>query len=165
MMLDLPEVILSGDNFDGMITPPKLFRQYCVPFFQEFTTELHKRGKWLVSHIDGESPPLLQVFPKSGIDIAESFMPAPMTRVPLIEAQRLGGDRMVIWGGIPSAILCPSTPKAALEDFMDDLFEQAIPAGNLILGVGDNIVADAIWERVIRISQRVRERGNYAVEN
>ena len=165
VMLDSPaEVILSGDNFDGTITHPKLFRRYCVPFFQEFTSELHKRGKWLASHIDGEPSPLLQVFTESGIDIAESFTPAPMTRAPLTEAQRIWGDRMLIWGGIPSVILCPSTADKDFERFADDLFSNAVPSGNLILGVGDNIVADAILDRVIRISQLVRERGNYGME-
>jgi hypothetical protein len=71
---------------------------------------------------------------------------------------------MLIWGGIPSTILCPSTLDEEFERFVDDLFTRAVPAGNLILGVGDNIVADAILDRVIRISELVRERGNYSLE-
>jgi uroporphyrinogen-III decarboxylase len=166
VMVDSPaEVILSGDNFDGRITHPGLFRKYCAPFFKEFASELHERGKWLASHIDGDPLPLLQVFPESGIDIAESLAPAPMTRAELTDAQRIWGGRMRIWSGIPSAILCPSTSEEDFERFVDDLFNNAVPAGNLILGVGDNIVADAILDRVIRISELVRERGNYQMEN
>jgi hypothetical protein len=165
VMLDSPaEVILSGDNFDGTITHPKLFQKYCVPFFQEFASELHKRGKWLASHIDGDPLPLLQIFPESGIDIAESLTPAPMTHASLVEIQRSWGDKMLIWGGIPSTILCPATPEEEFERFLDTLFEQVVPKSNLILGVGDNIVADAFLERVVRISTLVRERGNYPNE-
>jgi hypothetical protein len=158
LMMDSPaQVILSGDNFDGTITPPRLFRKYCVPFFQEFTAQLHRRGKLLASHIDGDAFPLLEAFPESGVDIAECFTPAPMTRASLAEAQRLWKDRLLIWGGIPSVILCPSTPDDVFEQFLDDLFGKVVPAGGIILGVGDNVVGDAMLARLIRISQMARE--------
>lgn len=87
LMLDSPaEMILSGDNFDGTITHPKLFNKYCVPFFREFTADLRGRGKSLASHIDGEPLPLLGAFPESGIDVAECFTPSPMTRATLAQA-------------------------------------------------------------------------------
>ena len=157
ILLDSPaEVVLCGDNLDGTITPPRLFSKYCVPFYREFSTALHQRGKWLASHMDGESAPLLPVFAESGIDIAECFTPAPMTRATVVEAQHAWGDRVVIWGGIPSVVLTPSVPEDDFEAFLDELFEKAVPTGNLILGVGDNIVADASLERVVRISERVR---------
>jgi len=157
LMLDSPaEMILSGDNFDGTITHPRLFRKYCVPFFREFTADLHGRGKWLASHIDGEPLPLLGAFPESGIDVAECFTPSPMTRATLAQAQAAWGDRVIIWGGIPSAVLCPSTSDEVFERFLEELFGQAVPAGNIILGVGDNVVGDALLERVERITALVR---------
>jgi len=158
VMVDSPaELILCGDNLSGIITTPSLFRTYCVPFYQEFAAALHGRGKWLASHFDGEPAPLLDVFPESGVDVAECFTPAPMTRASLTEAQQRWGDRVVIWGGIPSIVLCPSTPEDEFERFLDMLFGEAIPAGNIILGVGDNVVADALLERVIRISRLVHK--------
>ena len=42
---------------------------------------------------------------------------------------------------------------------MEELFSQAVPAGNLILGVGDNVVADGLLERVMRVSSMVTEAG------
>ncbi len=79
-----------------------------------------------------------------------------MTRATLAQAQAAWGDRVIIWGGIPSAVLCPSTSDEVFERFLEELFGQAVPAGNIILGVGDNVVGDAIIERVERISALVR---------
>ncbi len=77
VMLDSPaEMILSGDNFDGTITHPRLFRKYCVPFFQEFTADLHRRGKWLASHIDGDPLPLLGAFRRAALTWPSASRPA-----------------------------------------------------------------------------------------
>jgi hypothetical protein len=160
IMLDSPaELLLSVDHFDGTITHPKLFRQYCLPIMQELTGAAHQHGKWVASHFDGEPMPLLNVFAESGVDVAECFTPAPLTRAPLAEAQSAWGSRVIIWGGIPSTLLGPATSEGEFECFLDTLFLQAVPRGNLILGVADNITADAILDRVIRISSLVKQQG------
>lgn len=150
------EMILSGDNFSGIITHGRLFRTYCLPYLQAFSADLHARGKWLASHIDGETASLLQVFAESGVDVAECFTPWPMTQTTLAQAQAAWGDRVTIWGGVPSAILCPSTPQADYERFVDEHLRPGIARGNIILGVGDNVVADALLERVIDVTTWIR---------
>ena len=123
------EVMLASDNLSGSITPPRFFRKYLVPFYQEFSGELHKRGKWLAVHFDGEAAPLLSAFPESGVDVAECFTPAPMTRVTLAEAQAAWGDKVIIWGGIPSIVMCPSTPDEDFESLCGRALQQGRPGG------------------------------------
>lgn len=160
MMWESPaELLLANDNLSGQITPPKFFRKYLLPFYQEFSEELHRRGKWLAVHFDGDPAPLLSAFPESGVDVAECFTPAPMTRATLAEAQAAWGDKVIIWGGIPSVVMCGATPDDEFDAVMDDVFDRAVPAGNLILGVGDNVVADGLLSRVERVSALVKEKG------
>ena len=92
-------LIWSPDNFHAAITSPKLFRQYCVPYFQELSQAVHQAGKFLFSHADGEVAGLLEPFVESGVDVIEAFAPAPMTRCTMAEARRVCGDRVKIWVG------------------------------------------------------------------
>jgi len=69
--------IMEIYNFDGMITSPALFRRYCIPFMQRMADLVHARGRLLASHMDGDMKPLLDLIPQTGLDVVESFSPAP----------------------------------------------------------------------------------------
>ena len=50
--LDSPAFMLEpGDNFDGQMTNPNLFKQYRVPTMQEISDRVHSKGKVIGSHI------------------------------------------------------------------------------------------------------------------
>ena len=42
--LDVPYVEFP-DNLHGLMTNPKLFRDYCLPAYQKYTDILHRQGK------------------------------------------------------------------------------------------------------------------------
>jgi hypothetical protein len=51
------------------------------------------------------------------------------------------------------------TSEDEFEAYMDHLFESVTPGKRLILGVADAVPTDAVFERLVRIGERVEKEG------
>lgn len=154
------EVVLLGGNYDDAITYPPFFRKYIMPPLQKYARQLHQRGKYLMTHTDGENKGLLDLYLETGFDVADSVCPAPMTRNTLAELYEAFANRITIWGGIPSVLLCAdSATDADFRRFIDDVIERYGKKSRLILGVSDMVTAEAKWDRLQYISDKVKGIG------
>jgi hypothetical protein len=154
------EVVLLGGNYDDSITHPAFFRQYILPALYEYANTLHKKGKYLMTHTDGENRRLLSLYLESGFDIADSVCPSPMTRCTLDELLEAFDGRITMWGGIPSILLCPaSSTEEQFRRFIDDLMVRHSRKSRLILGVSDMVTADAEWDRLSYITEKIHTSG------
>ena len=95
--------------------------------------------------------------------MVECFVTDSMVETTLAEAREAWGDRVIIWGGVPSAILEEPYTDEQFERAMDDLFRTIAPGDAFILGVADNVMPGAKLDRVRRITQMVQQRGTYPV--
>ncbi|MFC2077134.1 hypothetical protein ACFLT7_08630, partial [candidate division KSB1 bacterium] len=117
------EVLMLGANYDSAITYPPFFEQHLLPGLKNFAHRLHGEGKYLLTHTDGENSGLLDLYLRSGIDIADSICPAPMTSLTIRAIREVFGEKITIMGGIPSIALLPSAlPDREFETFLDDFF-------------------------------------------
>jgi len=154
------EVVLLGGNYDDSITHPAFFRQHILPVLREYAKTLHGKGKYLMTHTDGENRLLLPLFLEAGFDIADSICPSPMTRCSLDDLLQVFEGRITIWGGIPSILLCPgSSTKEQFRRFIDGLLARHGHRSLFILGVSDMVTADAEWDRLSYITEKVRASG------
>jgi len=144
------------DNTDGVITNPKLFAKYNLPYYQKYAEILHGQGKKFGSHTDGNIRPLLSLLAKSGLDVCESFSPAPLTECTFKEAWTAWRDGPIIWGGIPSPILQQDTSEGQFKEYIERLLE-LVGDQPIILGVGDMVMANNSIERVRYIADRVEQ--------
>lgn len=152
------EVVLLGGNYDDSITHPRFFERYILPPLRDYAAELHARGKYLMTHTDGENRRLMPLYLRAGFDIADSVCPAPMTRMTLEEIRAGFEDRVTIWGGIPSVLLCPdSAGDRQFRDWIDRLLERHGQQSRFILGVSDMVTADVAWERLQYVTRRIGE--------
>jgi Uroporphyrinogen decarboxylase (URO-D) len=142
------------DNLHGLMTNPKLFREFCLPHYQKYTSILHQQGKKVGSHTDGNVKPLLALLKESGLDVCESFSPYPLTECTFSEAWEAWRGGPLIWGGIPSPILETSTTDEDFMRYIDDLF-QIIHDKPLLLGVVDLFMYHNSIERVEAIAHRI----------
>jgi hypothetical protein len=144
------------DNLHAEMTNPRLFAEYCLPYYQRYTEILHGQGKKVGSHTDGNVKPLLRLLAKSGLDICESFSPVPLTECTFEEAWDAWKHGPIIWGGIPSPMLEERTNKWEFQEYILRLL-QTITDRPIILGVGDMIMGNNLIERVGYIAQRVED--------
>jgi hypothetical protein len=150
---DLP-YIEFGDNLDGMMTNPDLFREYCIPQYQKYTQMLHGAGKKAGSHTDGNLKPLVDLIPESGLNVCESFTPQPLTELLFADAWEKWQKGPLIWGGIPSDLLEERTDPADFEAFVETLLT-TVGRNPIIFGVGDMVLDNNLIERVKYISDRI----------
>ncbi|UCF57561.1 MAG: B12-binding domain-containing protein, partial [Deltaproteobacteria bacterium] len=158
------EIVLIGANFDDTITYPPFFRDHILPWLQEASEKLHRHGKLMLCHCDGENQGLMDYLSESGMDIAEAICPYPMTHVTLAEYYSRWSENITIFGGIPSnMLLAESATYDEFEAYLDSLFKVVVPGKRLILGIADTAPPDAVFERLIRIGQRVEKEGRLPI--
>ncbi len=160
------EAILWGANFDDMITYPAYFKKEIQPWIRKASETLGAKGKVVVCHCDGENFGLMDLIRDSGMHVAEAICPHPMTKVRIEEYYQRWSDKLCIFGGIPSNMLL--TDLASDEEFeayLDHLFEAVAPGRNMILGVADTTPPDAVFERLVRIGERVAEEARLPLES
>jgi hypothetical protein len=147
--------IQFDDNLDGMITNPKLFPEYCLPHYQQYTDMFHAQGKKVGSHTDGNLKRLIDLLPQTGLDVFESFTPFPLTELKFEEAfNAWKGKGPLIWGGIPSAILQEDTSQADFEAHIANMLE-VVGDSPMLFGVADLVTSDNQIERVKYIAEQI----------
>jgi hypothetical protein len=144
------------DNLHGEMTNPKLFAQYCLPSYQRYAEILHGQGKKVGSHTDGDLKSLLKLLAESGLDVCESFSPAPLTECLFEEAWKAWQHGPIIWGGIPSPLLEERISQSEFEAYIKRLLD-IIEDRPIILGVGDMVMGNNMVERVRYVADRVED--------
>jgi uroporphyrinogen-III decarboxylase len=145
------------DNLHGLMTNPRLFTEYSLPYYQRYCEILHAQGKKVGSHTDGNVKPLLSLLAKSGLDVCESFSPAPLTQCTFEEAWNEWQEGPIIWGGIPSPILEDRTSETEFVQYVQNILD-LVGDRPIILGVGDMVMGHNSIERVAYIVDQVENR-------
>ena len=153
--LDSPYVEI-GDNVDGMMTNPRLFEKYSTEMYQRLSEMAHGQGKKIGSHMDGDLKPIVPQLKECGLDVIESFSPAPLTPLTVEDALTVWGDHPLIWGGIPCPLLEADAPMAELEDYLYGLLEM-LDGRPIILNVVDMVLPINEIGRVRRIAEIIEE--------
>lgn len=162
LAVDCPaQAIEVGANYDEQMTPPPVFDRFFAPLYGEARQLLSTGDKILVVHGDGEMKVLLEKLMACGVQVVEALTPKPMTSIDVAETRRLWKDRVTMWGGLATVVLTETFSEDEFERFLDDLFRAVAPGDRFILGFGDNVPTDALFERVKRIAQVWVERGGY----
>ncbi|MFQ5996289.1 MAG: uroporphyrinogen decarboxylase family protein [Dehalococcoidales bacterium] len=154
--------ILCGNWSDSIHTP--VFKKYFTPWLQEASDYLHSRGKIAAIHTDGEMKRLIPFVLETGIDVAECFSPVPMTSVTTAEVRKAWGDRVTIWGGVPSQFFLPEYSDEEFDARIIALFKDIAPGNSFIVGMGENLPFNAKIERVRRIAELIDQYGTLPIE-
>ena len=108
---------------------------------------------------------LMDMIRDSGMHVAESVCPYPMTKVKIDEYYQRWRDKLTLFGGIPSDLLLAElTTAEEFEAYLDHLFKAVAPGDRLILGIADATPADAVFDRLVRIGERMAKEGRLPLE-
>ena len=115
----------------------------------------------MVVHGDGEMRVLLEKLMNCGVQVVEALTPKPMTTIDVARTRRLWGDRVAMWGGLASVMLTDVFSDGQFERSLDDLYAAVAPGDRFILGFGDNVPTDALFDRILRIARYWVDHGGY----
>ncbi len=154
------EVFLLGANYDSAIQYPRFFAEHIRPWLAEFAAVLHRQGKYLLTHTDGENRGLLEHYVAADVDIADSICPVPMTSLTIGQVREVFDGRITIMGGIPSVTLVKdSMTDVQFAAYLDEFFSQIGRGDHLILGVSDTTPPAAEFDRLLAVARRIEEFG------
>ncbi|MBW2310669.1 MAG: corrinoid protein [Deltaproteobacteria bacterium] len=159
------EAVLWGANYDDMITYPAYFEKEIAPWIGKAAEALGSKGKIAICHCDGENLGLMDLIRDSGMHVAEAVTPHPMTKVKIDEYYQRWSEKLTIWGGIPEVLLMAETATDEdLESYLNYLFKAVAPGRRFIVGIADTTPARAVFDRLVRIGERVEKEGRLPLE-
>ena len=147
-------VVNFGDNVHVGLLSPRWFRQYLLPVYQRRCELLHRAGKFVHAHWDGDCKPLLPLAQETGLDGIEAITPIPQGDVTLEETKATLGD-MYLLDGIPAIYFEHTYSEQTLLDCARRCIELFAP--RLVLGISDEISSHGDIERVRAVGRVVEE--------
>ena len=147
-------IINFGDNIHSGTLSPALFRKYVLPEYKLRCERLHKAGKFVYSHFDGNNRGLMEFYQETGMDGIEAITPVPQGDVTLEEVKQHMGD-MVLFDGIPAIYFDEEFPEEVLTECVHKLLDLFAP--NLVLGISDEMSSRGDIERIRLVGKIVDE--------
>ncbi len=150
------DVIATGDNMDGIMITPDIFKEYAIPYYQECKKTLQGKNKVFEGHWCGRTQNLLPYVAETGLDVIEAIVTKPMADITLQEALDILDNKIVLQGGIPSVLVCKE--GGTRQDFVQYIKEVILPLKgrrSFILGMADNVPPNADFERVEMVSKLI----------
>jgi uroporphyrinogen-III decarboxylase len=96
------EIIWQPDNVTADMTPPRAYREYCLPFYQRHAAQVKEVSKPYAAHMDGRIRALTELVNQSGFDVIESLsLPDIGGDLTLSEARK----------ALPGKVLIPNLPS------------------------------------------------------
>lgn len=150
------DIIGNGDNMDGLMISPAIFKEYAIPFYREVQNICAQRGKLCQGHWCGRTQSLLPLVPDCGLDIVEAIVTKPMANITLREALDMLEGKVVLQGGIPSVLVCEEGgSKQEFERYMNEVILPLRGRKGYILGMSDNVPPNADFSRIEMIAKLV----------
>jgi uroporphyrinogen-III decarboxylase len=159
LLADSPaQVISTGDNLDERTFSPRLFERHGLPFYRQMSRILHAKGKTYKSHACGWVKHLLPMIKDSGLDAIEAFPTAPMSDLTIREAREMLEGKVATMSGIPAIVMSPRNMNDRdFREYVVKVLDDIQPGDGFVLGMADNVPANADFGRVSMISQIVDE--------
>jgi uroporphyrinogen-III decarboxylase len=149
------KVINLADNLDCRIVSPTLFKKYYIPYYQKICDELHKSGKYAITHADGYVKHLLPLFKETGLDGVEAVTFKPVGDVTIEEVKEAFKDELILVDGIPYWHFLPEVSIKEFEDIVRKVIETF--NGRLILGISDEMPPRGEVEKLRKVPKIIQE--------
>jgi len=150
------DVIATGDNMDGVMINPEIFKEYAIPFYQEVKKITASKGKIFEGHWCGRTQNLLDLVPGCGLDVVEAIVTKPMADIELKDALDKLQGKVVLQGGIPSVLVCEEgATEEEFKKYIDDIILPLKGRKGFILGMSDNVPPNADFSRVEAVAKLI----------
>lgn len=155
------KIVRIGDNIDGKMISPKLFEKYCLPYYNKYAEILKKPGRYVISHMDGRLKILKELIAKTKLDAIEAFTPPPMGDLPVAEARKAWGDK-VIWMNFPEEVFLRS--REEIEMYTKNLLKEMAPGFRYIISITEDIHPDHFKKGIEAVTRVIWDYGSIPIE-
>jgi len=156
------KIVLIGDNIDEVLIDPRLFKKYCLPFYQECSELLKKHGKIVGSHMDGRLKSLKSLILESGLDFIHGFTPPPGGNLSIKEARETWKENIALWLNIPQVTFYWDDEE--LSKYIASLLKESSPGYGFMLGITETVPPEQRMRGYTVITNVVKEFGKLPIE-
>ena len=149
-----------GGNETGDVMGRERFEKYVLPCYNEAAEILHKHGKLLGAHLDGNNKVWADLVAASGLDYVEAFTPAPDCDMTLKQALEAWPDKL-LWINFPSSVHLRSDEEVEAETLK--LLRESAPGDRLIIGITEDIPSNRWQQSLLAISKTINEHGQLPI--
>jgi len=143
------EAVMAMDNLDAMFHPPAYIEQYSARFYETASRLCRDAGARFFIHACGQQKAILPLIGSLGVDGLEGVAFPPIGDVELEEAMRLGGERLIITGGISASEFMRLRTRDEVSGYVRNLFDRMRPHANrFMLSASCNTPYTATWEQI-----------------
>lgn len=151
LLADSPALAFNyGGNETADVMGRERFEKYVAPHYDEAAEVLHKKGKLLGAHLDGNNRVWADIVARSGLDYVEAFTPAPDTDMSMADAREVWADK-VLWINYPSSVHLSSIET--IEEVTRQILRDAAPGDRLLVGITEDVPEDRWRENFLAISR------------
>lgn len=144
-------LVIISDHADENLISPTQYEEYCIPFYQKACAILHKAGKFVSTHLDGNFKGFFPILGKTGFDMLDGCTPAPMFNYQVEELSEALPEGMKAFCGVPSSLFCQRLPTDRILEFGERIMTSL--QGRAVLNVGDILPPDGDIEQVIELGR------------
>jgi hypothetical protein len=142
------ELVMHGIHFDTSITPVPVFEKYFLPYLKAFNERMHQEGKWTAFHGDSNLSQLLDLVIEAGYDVADCLATEPLVDCSFQKIRDKWGNKITIWGGLPSTLLEPTYSDRDLQKHLEMVRESIAPGRHFICGIADQAMPTSLYGRI-----------------
>ncbi len=135
-----------GGNVVASLIGPEVFKKYYLPHYNEAAEFMHKHGKFIGTHLDGNCRLIASTVAESALDYIEAFTPAPDTDMTLKEARQSWPDK-TLWLNFPSSQHL--LPDQELRKKTIELLDELDSMDGIIMGITEDI-PESRWRKSCR---------------
>ncbi len=150
-----------GDNLHCALLPDEYFEEFILPAYIHRTEKLHKAGKFVFSHWDGDTKSILKYAKQTTLDGIEAITPKPQGDVTLEEVKEALGDQMFLLDGIAAILFAQPFTEEDLIRQTEEVIRLFAP--KLILGISDEMASFGTMDR-IRLVKSIVEKYNRSLQ-
>jgi hypothetical protein len=129
------KVVIEYENTSSTLLSPRIFRQYCLPYLNEYADILHSTGKIFLVHMCGKLEAFAEDLDGARFDGIADISPQPTGDFGLDEAALRLGDKVLIGGIDANSFIEPD--MLLLEQQIVALIERIKPYPGVLLGSAD----------------------------
>lgn len=158
------EVVLLGDNINGIVTNPRLYEKYCLPFYEDVARVLHNKGKIFGVHCDGKLNCLKRLIEKAQMDVIEGFTPPPIGDVTIQDA-RAAWKGKTLWTNFPATLAMETTLDRIRHETIG-ILREAAPGDDFALGMTEDLgdIKSIHYEEILKaITETIMKHGKYPI--
>ena len=150
-----------GGNETADVMGRERFEKYVLPHWHEAAEVMHKHGKLIGSHLDGNNKVWADLVADSPLDYIEAFTPAPDSDMSLKDALDAWPGK-ILWINFTSSVHLRTDEGVA--DVTRDLLNQSAPGDRLVVGITENIPEHRWQDSMSAISRVLRTDGRLPIQ-